>query len=157
VSFNVEAGQIFPQITDCADVFADLDEFDNKLCVPRSERFYVGGEQSVRGFRSFSLGPEETVGVSTVNVGGYKKLILNTEYIFRVNDPLRFVLFADAGQAYGPKEDWDAGALRFSAGAELRIFLPVFQFPLRFIYAVNPDPHDDDDFQAFQFSIGNTF
>jgi Outer membrane protein/protective antigen OMA87 len=157
VSFNIEAGQIFPQITNCADLFADLSKYNNQLCVPRSERFYVGGEQSVRGFRAFSLGPKETVGGSTVSVGGYKKLILNAEYIFRVNEPLRFVLFADGGQAYGPNQNWDPGMLRFSTGAELRIFLPVFQFPLRFIYAFNPDPHPGDDFQAFQFSIGNTF
>jgi outer membrane protein assembly factor BamA len=39
----------------------------------------------------------------------------------------------------------------------MRIFLPVFQFPLRFIYAINPAPEDGDDFEGFQFTIGNTF
>jgi outer membrane protein assembly factor BamA len=72
-------------------------------------------------------------------------------------EPLRLVLFADAGQAFGYKEDFDLGKLRYSVGTELRVFLPVFQFPLRFIYAWNPDPQPGDRFSAFKFSIGNTF
>ena len=40
---------------------------------------------------------------------------------------------------------------------ELRLFLPVFQFPIRFIYAINPQPKKGDKFQTFQFTIGNTY
>ena len=59
--------------------------------------------------------------------------------------------------------------VRSSAGAELRIFLPIFQAPLRFIYAFNlhPDqPVDQFGFpigylaekpSGFTFSIGRTF
>ena len=67
------------------------------------------------------------------------------------------MLFADAGQAYGYKESIDFAQLRFSVGAEMRLFLPVFQFPLRFIYALNPQEKKDDEFESFQFTIGNTF
>ena len=68
--------------------------------------------------------------------------------------------------AYGYREDFDFGKLRYSVGAEMRVFLPVFQFPLRFIYAINPAEGrrlrrrpgaDCDDFEGFQFTIGNTF
>ena len=74
-----------------------------------------------------------------------------------MNDPLRLVLFADAGKGYGYREDFDFSKLRYSFGAEMRVFLPVFQFPLRFIYAVNPSEELGDDFEEFQFTIGNTF
>jgi outer membrane protein insertion porin family len=163
VSFNVEAGQIFPQdSSNCVHFFNELDASDDidtndRLCIPQSERFYVGGYQSLRGFDSYSVGPkEEFNGVDRV-VGGYKYNVFNLEYVYRINDPLRLVLFADAGNAYGYKADWDIADLRYSFGAELRIFLPVFQFPLRFIYAANPDPQPDDDFDSFSFSVGNTF
>ncbi|MDX1583539.1 MAG: BamA/TamA family outer membrane protein, partial [Thermoanaerobaculia bacterium] len=111
------------------------------------------------GFKSYSISPREDVLGSgeLTPVGGHKYTAMNLEFIYRVNDPLRFVLFADAGQAYGYQEDWDFGELRYSAGAELRIFLPVFQFPLRFIYASNLDPQPNDRFESFQFSVGNTF
>lgn len=158
-NFNIEGGQIFPTSDDCANLFSELSEFDNRLCVPRSERFYVGGEYSLRGFKSYSVGPKEatTTGAQTLNVGGYKYNVFNVEYVYKVNDPLRLVLFADGGNAYGYEEEWDPTDLRYSFGAELRVFLPVFQFPLRFIYAVNPDEQPGDRFEAFSFSVGNTF
>lgn len=159
-SFNIEAGQIFPQNDDdCVHFFDELDEQNQQVCIPRSERFFLGGEQSVRGFKSFSLSPREDIygNGQLVPVGGHKYGSFNLEYIYRVNDPLRFVVFADGGQVYGFRQDWDFTDLRYSAGAELRIFLPVFQFPLRFIYAKNLDPQPDDRFESFQFSVGNTF
>lgn len=157
LSFNTEAGQIFPTSKDCANTYTEASAKTLNLCVPRSERFFVGGEYSVRGFDSYSIGPQEVLNNQNIFVGGYKYAVFNSEYIIRINDPLRLVFFADAGSAFAYKEQWDASALRYSTGVEMRVFLPVFQFPLRFIYAFNPDPHPGDKFQAFQFSVGNTF
>jgi outer membrane protein assembly factor BamA len=42
-------------------------------------------------------------------------------------------------------------------GLEMRIFLPIFQAPIRFIYGVNLDPFPDEESSDFQFSIGTTF
>jgi outer membrane protein assembly factor BamA len=39
----------------------------------------------------------------------------------------------------------------------LRVFLPVFGAPLRFIYAKNLDALPQDSFENFQFSIGTSF
>jgi outer membrane protein insertion porin family len=157
LSFNTEAGQIFPLDDDCSNSYEDAVANKLKLCVPRSERFFVGGEYSVRGFRSYSIGPNEKINNQDIVVGGYKYAVVNAEYIYRVNDPLRVVLFADAGNAMGYKENWDFGGFRYSVGAEMRVFLPVFQFPLRFIYSFNPDKKPGDRFEAFAFSVGNTF
>jgi outer membrane protein insertion porin family len=160
VSLNFEGGYIVPtQEDDCTHFLADLDSRnpDLMLCVPRSERFFAGGEYDVRGFDSYSLGPKEVINGREIIVGGYSKAVANVEFIKKLNDPLRLVLFADAGQAFAHDADFDFADLRYTAGAELRIFLPVFQFPLRFIYAVNLDEQPNDRFKAFQFSIGNTF
>ena len=157
-SFNVEGGYIYPLRDDCAHRYDDVSKTVPDLCVPTGDRFLVGGEYSVRGFQYGTLGPYENFpGRGLRPAGGYSYQAYNAEYIYRVNDPLRFVLFADAGKAYGYKEQFDFGELRYSVGAELRIFLPVFQFPLRFIYAVNPDERPTDEFEGFQFTIGNTF
>src|SRR5688572_4149587 len=156
-SVNVEAGYIHPLATDCSHTYADREETQRALCIPEVERFTVGGEYSVRGFETGTLGPFETYAGRTYPVGGYKHHTYNVEYIYRVNDPLRLVLFADAGKAYGYGQNLDFSSLRYAVGAELRIFLPVFQFPLRFIYAFNPDKQPGDFFQGFQFTIGNTF
>jgi outer membrane protein insertion porin family len=159
-SFNVEGGYILPfgDDDDCAYSYDDLSKNTTELCIPPAERFLVGGESSVRGFRYGTLGPYENYpNYGPRPAGGYKYHTYNFEYVYRVNDPLRLVLFADAGKAYGYKEDFDFSTLRYSFGAEMRVFLPVFQFPLRFIYAVNPSEELGDDFEGFQFTIGNTF
>ena len=70
---------------------------------------------------------------------------------------MRLVWFADGGYAYGYRETIDLSKLRYSTGMELRLFLPVFQFPIRFIYAINPRSKPDDKFQGFQFTVGNTY
>ncbi|HEV7764938.1 MAG TPA: outer membrane protein assembly factor BamA [Thermoanaerobaculia bacterium] len=160
VSFNVEGGYILPfgDDDDCAYSYDDLSKNVTTLCIPPAERFLVGGESSVRGFRYGTLGPYENYpNYGPRPAGGYKYHTYNFEYVYRVNDPLRMVLFADAGKAYGYREDFDFSKLRYSFGAEMRVFLPVFQFPLRFIYAVNPREEEGDDFEGFQFTIGNTF
>lgn len=160
-SINAEGGYIKPFRDNCAYTYEDLSKDVNELCVQDSDRFIVGGEFSVRGFQYGTLGPYEVFGGVPRPRGGYKYSVFNFEYILRVSDPLRFVLWTDAGRAYGYRESFDPAKLRYSAGAELRIFLPVFQFPLRFIYAFNPRPEPDDvtfnKFEAFQFTIGNTF
>jgi outer membrane protein insertion porin family len=156
-SVNTELGWMQPLHKDCAN---SLDEATSKslnLCVPKGQRFFVGGEYSVRGFEYGSLGPTETFGGQSLIAGGYKQTIFNTEYIIKLSDPIRLVFFGDAGMAYGHEERVDLGKLRFSTGAELRVFLPVFQFPIRFIYALNPIDKPGDKFQSFQFTIGNTY
>ncbi len=160
VSLNMDAGYIFSFRDDCAHRYDELSEEVRDLCVPTSDRFLVGGEFTVRGFKYGTLGPYEVYpGRGLVPAGGYSYHVYNLEYIYRVNDPLRVVVYGDAGRAYGYKETIDFSKLRFSVGAELRIFLPVFQFPLRFIYAINPRPEtgDTNNFETFQFTIGNTF
>ncbi|HUP48925.1 MAG TPA: outer membrane protein assembly factor BamA [Thermoanaerobaculia bacterium] len=156
-SVNLEGGYIHPLTGGCSHSYAEREETGQTLCVPEVERFTVGGEYSVRGFELGTLGPFEIYLGESRPVGGYKYHTYNFEYIYRLNDPLRLVLFADAGKAYGYRENIDFSSLRYSVGAELRIFLPVFQFPLRFIYAMNPDKRPGDFFQGFQFTIGNTF
>jgi outer membrane protein insertion porin family len=157
-SANAEAGYIFSFRDDCAHTYNELSTDVPDLCVPTSDRFLVGGEFSVRGFQYGTLGPyEEFPGRGLRPAGGYSYQTYNFEYVYKVNDPIRVVLFADAGRAYGYKESVDFSQLRFSVGGELRLFLPVFQFPLRFIYAINPQEKEGDQFEGFQFTIGNTF
>ena len=157
-SANAEAGYIFAFRDDCAHRYDELSLEVPDLCVPTSDRFLVGGEFSVRGFQYGTLGPyEDFPGRGRRPAGGYSYQTYNFEYLYKVNDPIRLVLFADAGRAYGYQETPDFSQLRYSVGAEMRLFLPVFQFPLRFIYAINPNEQEDDEFEGFQFTIGNTF
>jgi outer membrane protein insertion porin family len=158
-SVNLDLGYLKPLDygKGCALTYSDYIDQNSKLCVPKGERFFVGGEYSVRGFAYGTLGPTETFENVSQIAGGYKQVFFNTEYVLKVNDPLRFVIFGDGGWAYGYLDKVDPHKLRYSTGMELRIFLPVFQFPIRFIYAINPAPKPGDQFKTFNFTIGNTY
>lgn len=161
-AFNIEGGM--------ADPFdgRELDYF---------ERYFLGGENSVRGFnyRSISVrceggeilairpddpvcDPDEIMpDAFGRSQGGDKYAQLNLELHLLLGGPFRVLAFYDAANVYGDDQSVDLGRLRSSAGVELRVFVPVFGAPLRFIYASNLDPLPLDRFESFQFSIGSTF
>lgn len=137
-----------------------LDEKDYPLSL--LERFYLGGENSIRGhgFRSIILRNDK--GDPLVDplgrfVGGTSFAQVNLEYHFLLGGPFRVIAFADAGNVFGEGQSFDLSRLRYTAGAELRVLVPVFGAPLRFIYAFNLDEQPNDEFEAFQFSIGTSF
>ena len=90
-------------------------------------------------------------------LGGDKYVQFNLEYHFLLGGPFRVLLFGDAGNVFGDGQSFDLSHLRYTAGVELRVLLPVFGAPLRFIYAKNLDPQPQDSFESFQFSIGTSF
>ncbi|MEX0878581.1 MAG: outer membrane protein assembly factor BamA [Thermoanaerobaculia bacterium] len=143
--------------------------------IPIFERFQLGGEQSLRGFRVGAVVPlhKDTNQVFTDEfgriLGGNKFFVLNIEYQFLQVGPAKLLAFVDLGNNYHESQNFDITRVRSSAGAELRIFLPIFQAPLRFIYSFNLHPIQPiDQFgfpvdflterkSGFDFSIGRTF
>ncbi|MCB1032939.1 MAG: BamA/TamA family outer membrane protein, partial [Acidobacteria bacterium] len=127
------------------------------------DRFFLGGDSTVRGFsfRDISVlnddGTRRKDSTGFFNVGGDKYLQFNLEYHFLTNGPFRFLLFGDAGGVFDEDQSFDFGKLRYSAGIEVRVLLPLFGAPLRFIYATNLDPLPDDNFDSFDFTIGASF
>jgi outer membrane protein insertion porin family len=127
------------------------------------ERFFLGGENSIRGhrFRSIFLRDKNGQPLRDTRtgavLGGDQYAQLNLEYHFLLGGPFRLLVFADAGNVFGEGQSFDLSNLRYTAGAELRVLVPVFGAPLRFIYAVNLDELPQDSFEDFQFSIGTSF
>jgi len=125
----------------------------------RNQLYFVGGEESVRGYRRRSLGPTiENDNGQVIAILGDKLFRANFEYIIPVSDQFRFVVFFDAGMVFGIEEDWFDTDLARSTGLELRFSLPVFQAPLRLMYAYKLDENDlNSKGGEPRFSIGTTF
>ena len=131
--------------------------------LPLLERYYVGGARSLRGHasRSISLRDEHDIPVQDEFgnlLGGTSYLQLALEYHFLLGGPFRLVFFVDGGNVFGDEGlKPRIGSLRATSGAELRLFVPVFGLPLRFIYANNLTPLPGDRFESFQFDVGTSF
>ncbi len=123
--------------------------------VPFWERFYLGGERSIRGYNIYTIGPRSEAGTI---IGGSKSLVLNAEYIIPVGGPVFSILFFDAGNALALDEKIDIKNLYFSTGLELRIFIPALRVPFRLIFAYNNRIiYTGDKNFNFRFAIGTTF
>lgn len=126
------------------------------------QRFFLGGDSSVRGFRRRSIVVRNADGKIRLDedqfpVGGDRQILVNAEYHIQAGGPFRVVFYADAGAVWAKDQSFDTDFFRYSAGAELRIKVPIFPAPLRFIYAVNLEEMTDDQFDSFDFSLSTTF
>jgi len=149
--------------------------WDSSHPVPVSELYYVGGIQSVRGYRIFSIAPTRDVprepgpAAPTVAlaVGGHSQLIANFELEMPLVEKMgiRAVAFYDLGNAFAENTFRDPKvpySLYKSWGLGLRWFSPLG--PLRFEWGFPLNRRRDertgqtiDQSVDFQFTIGSFF
>jgi outer membrane protein insertion porin family len=150
-------------------------DWDADHPVPISELFYVGGINSVRGYRYLSIAPRQPIRVADtpdsplqpLAVGGNKQMIINLELEFPLfaEAGIRGVVFYDAGNSFARGQYSDPAvplSLYKSAGFGLRWFSPIG--PLRFEWGFPLNRRTDpvtgafiDNALDFQFTIGNFF
>lgn len=131
--------------------------------IPQYERFYMGGERSIRGFDIYRVGPKAYTSasdgtVSSYNQGGTKSILLQAEYQIPLTPQFSFVFFYDVGNTYVERRAIDLKDLYQSMGLELKIFIPMLNVPFRLIFAYNPRlENPGDDHFVFRFGIGPSF
>ena len=143
------------------------DAFGSTTEVPFYDRFYLGGLDTLRGFRYHSVSPREippqpgSPGFSSEPIGGDTYWVGSAEYsvpIFQSPKEngvgLRFAVFYDIGQVALAPYSFDADYLD-NWGVGLRLNLPIG--PLRLDYGI---PIHTDRFNSssgqFQFGVGFT-
>ena len=123
--------------------------------IPYWERFYLGGERSIRGYEIYTVGPRNEEGR---NIGGDKSFVMNAEYIIPIGGPIYSIFFFDIGNALPKHEKLSLSRMFYSTGLEMRIFVPALRVPFRLIFAYNNRKiYLDDSNFAFRFAIGTTF
>ena len=123
--------------------------------LPFFKNFFAGGPGSVRGYRSFALGPIDELGNAT---GGNRKLVGTAEVLFPMpgaeqDRSLRLAAFIDGGQVYANKIE--LGELRFATGLALFWSSPLGPLRLSFATPLNAEPGDRR--QGLQFTFGTGF
>lgn len=135
--------------------------YGNSLEVPYIKQFFSGGNNSLRGFRSRSVGPGSYYPTNATNnflpdQTGDLKLEVNTEFRPHISGPLYGALFVDAGNvwlvndtSYTHKPGSQFGKnflnqLAVDAGVGLRLDITIFvirldvAFPLRKPWEIPP-------------------
>lgn len=121
--------------------------------IPLTERFFVGGINTMRGFVFGRAGP---VTPSGSLLGAAKELIFNFDFIFPISSEAKLngVIFFDYGKGFDENEPVNFD-LRSSAGLEVRWISPFG--PLRAAYGINLDPLPNERKGVFEFTVGSLF
>lgn len=117
-----------------------VDEFDS---LPKSLRFFTGGQNSVRGYNFEAIGDKDIDGNV---VGGKHKLVLSAEYEYPITEKISLAAFVDTGSTF---DDFNNYSFKTGYGLGARYKSPLG--PVRVDLAV---PEDDPGDLHFYFSLG---
>jgi outer membrane translocation and assembly module TamA len=128
--------------------------------IPASERYFSGGDTTVRGFQRDHVGEPDTFDSDGTPIGGHAEIVLNGEIRLAVWKDLGVVGFLDAGNVFAIVNQFSLGRLRAGTGFGLRYSSPVG--PIRFDFGWKLGtlraygPVREDRF-ALHISIGQAF
>ncbi len=127
--------------------------------LPASERFFAGGDSTVRGFALDRLGDESTIGANGFPTGGNAMIVLNSELRVPVFGPLQVVGFLDAGNVIDRVSNFDLRRIRAAAGFGVRYLSPLG--PIRVDLGFKLDRQEfageRERLTALHLSIGQAF
>ncbi len=127
--------------------------------LPASERFFAGGDTTIRGFALDSVGSTGTITATGFPRGGNAMVLLNGELRLHVWRDLGAAVFVDGGNVFERVSSLDLGDLRGSVGFGVRYRSPIgpirfdlgFKLDRRMIGARLERP------RGIHFSIGQAF
>ena len=132
--------------------------------VPYSERLFLGGEGTVRGYQPFIIGPRipqfsrlnppVEKNYSDTPQGGVSSMLLSLEYNYEVIRMLDAFVFFDGGAV--SFDTWDFAPLRCAAGAGVRLEINR-NTPITIGYGIPINPQHHRDRQNFFFSMSGNF
>jgi outer membrane protein assembly complex protein YaeT len=123
--------------------------------LPASERFFAGGDTTIRGFALDTVGEPSTISSTGFPKGGNAVTILNAELRLPVWGDFGAVVFVDGGNVFERVTRFDVGELRGSAGFGVRYRSPIG--PVRLDLGFKMDRREGESRQAIHFSIGHAF
>lgn len=104
---------------------AAVNQWDDATRVPLYDKFFVGGANTVRGFKYRDVGPKDNGQPDGEPLGGKTMAYLQSEYSIPVIDRVRFATFMDLGQVWTKSFSYSGADPSVGAGIGLRLNLPI--------------------------------
>jgi outer membrane protein insertion porin family len=136
--------------------------------LPASERFFAGGDTTIRGFAldrvgipqtldqdGMPIGPPGTLDQNGIPIGGNGLVIFNVELRAPVSGGLGVVGFVDSGNVFARASDLDLGKLRSAVGSGIRYKSPFG--PIRFDLGFKVNRRAGEGLTAWFVSFGQAF
>lgn len=120
--------------------------------VPTQERFFLGGETTVRSFQYDGLGPRDSEGDP---LGGQAFYLFNAELQLPVVAGFYVAVFTDIGNLAVEVDDLDWAETQVALGGGLRFYTPIGAIRADYGYNMNRTP--GDPIGAWNFGFGFSF
>jgi outer membrane protein insertion porin family len=146
----------------------------DQVSIPISERFFNGGDNTVRSYKHSRLGPKDE---NNEPIGGLGYNVLSVELRKRFYKNFSTTIYVDAGNVSPNRSLLEEGFIGYTSRSELmddtlNDFFSEFKFgigiglqyllpvgPIRFDIAYNPNPEEiwAEDTWVYHFSLGMAF
>ena len=124
--------------------------------LPLPERFFAGGDYTLRGFATDTVGPQEIGTNGELFPTGGNGLVLGSAELRRdVGRALTLAAFVDLGNVYALVSDMTLSDLRYSAGLGVRYRTALGPLRLDWGVKLNPRPHESG--YHIHLTIGNAY
>lgn len=120
--------------------------------IPLEERFFLGGDEMVRGYRPYAIGPQYP---NNDPRGGISLQFLSLEYDYRLIGTLDFFTFIDAGHL--SLKTWNFGTLRTAVGWGFKFKAFASGPPIVFGWGYPLNPKNKSEVKRFFISMGTNF
>lgn len=120
--------------------------------IPLDERFFLGGDEMVRGYRPYAIGPTYP---NHDPRGGISLQFLSLEYDYRIFSMLDFFTFCDSGHV--SLRTWDFGKMSTAVGWGFKIKAFASGPPVVFGFGYPINPKNKSEVKRFFISMGSNF
>ena len=130
--------------------------YGNSDSVPIYERFYAGGQNTIRGYKERRVGPRDPY--TNEPVGGNTIFVGNAEVTFPVyENVLKGAVFFDIGNVgHGLSDFVESNGLKSGAGIGVRVKTPMGPVRVDWGYPLSEN-YDNSDYGEFYFSMSRGF
>lgn len=122
--------------------------------VPIFERYFTGGQDSIRGYNERTVGPLDPN--TNDPIGGEAILVGSMEYTVPIIEIIKGAVFYDIGNVWDKVRNYGTGGLKSGAGFGLRIKTPIGPIKLDYGFPLNSEPGQSKS-GKFYFSVSRGF
>ncbi len=130
-------------------------KFSGSNDVPIYERFFAGGQYTIRGYKERSVGPKDPL--TGDFVGGNSMFVANAEVTFPIYEKLlKGAVFFDGGNVWEKASNFASSSLKYGTGVGVRVKTPIGPVSLDLGYPLS-NLEGEKKKPRFYFSVSRGF
>jgi outer membrane protein insertion porin family len=130
--------------------------YNRSADTPLFERFYAGGQGTIRGYHERLVGPQDLSDGDPI--GGDSIILAGVEYTYPIVDFVKGAIFFDAGDVWPRVGDIFSTKLLKSVGMGLRVKTPIGPISIDYGFPLDAEPGEDHvGHGRFNFNVSRGF